>query len=161
MGSYGNACPSIGAERPAGDFRAHAKAPDLVCPIFQPASWAYGRTGHLFENRYKSILCEEENYLLALVRYIHLNPVRAKLVKTMGELDRYPWSGHRMIIGKDEYPWMDRAYLLVQFASTRIYHRFMSWEIPPTPLYKRREYYLRTRSQTGQAPPVGFPPISQ
>ncbi|MBM4331877.1 MAG: transposase [Deltaproteobacteria bacterium] len=52
------------------------------------------RTGHLFENRYKSILCEEENYLLALVRYIHLNPVRAKLVKTMGELDLYPWTGH-------------------------------------------------------------------
>ena len=88
------------------------------------------RTGHLFENRYKSILCEEENYLLALVRYIHLNPVRAKLVKTMEELDLYPWSGHRMIIGKDEYPWMDRAYILGQFASTKrkaiqAYHRFV------------------------------------
>jgi putative transposase len=42
------------------------------------------RTGHLFENRYKSILCNEETYLLALVRYIHLNPIRAKVVKTMG-----------------------------------------------------------------------------
>jgi len=88
------------------------------------------RTGHLFENRYKSILCEEENYLLVLVRYIHLNPIRAKLVRTMGELDRYPWSGHRMVIGKDEYPWMDRAYILGQFASTKrkaigAYHRFV------------------------------------
>ena len=45
------------------------------------------RTGHLFENRYKSILCDEETYLLALVRYIHLNPIRAKVVKTMKELD--------------------------------------------------------------------------
>ena len=88
------------------------------------------RTGHLFENRYKSILCEEENYLLALVRYIHLNPVRARLVKTMEELDLYPWSGHRMIIGKEEYPWMDRAYILSQFSRTkrkgiRAYHRFV------------------------------------
>ena len=90
----------------------------------------HGRTGHLFENRYKSILCEEENYLLALVGYIHLNPIRAKVVGSMGELDRYPWSGHRVIMGKDEYPWMDRAYILGQFASTerkaiRVYHRFI------------------------------------
>src|SRR4030065_1951743 len=41
------------------------------------------RTGHLFENRYKSILCEEDKYLLALIRYIHLNPIRAGIVKTM------------------------------------------------------------------------------
>jgi REP element-mobilizing transposase RayT len=77
------------------------------------------RTGHLFENRYKSILCEEEGYLLALVRYIHLNPIRAKLVNTIEELDRYPWSGHRVVIGKDEYPWMGRAYILGQFARTK------------------------------------------
>jgi REP element-mobilizing transposase RayT len=77
------------------------------------------RTGHLFENRYKSILCDEETYLLALVRYIHLNPVRAKVVKTMNELDGYPWSGHRMIIAKDESPWMDRAHVLSQFAGTK------------------------------------------
>jgi len=77
------------------------------------------RTGHLFENRYKSILCDEESYLLALVRYIHLNPVRAKVVKTMNELDGHPWSGHRMIIAKEEYPWMDRAHVLRQFGGTK------------------------------------------
>jgi len=43
----------------------------------------HGRSGHLFENRYKSILCEEDNYLLALIRYIHLNPVRSGTVETM------------------------------------------------------------------------------
>jgi REP element-mobilizing transposase RayT len=90
----------------------------------------HGRTGHLFENRYKSILCDEETYLLALVRYIHLNPIRAKVVKTMKELDGYPWSGHRMIIAKDEYAWMDRAHVLSQFAETkgkaiRKYRRFV------------------------------------
>src|SRR3989304_1672145 len=50
----------------------------------------HNRTGHLFENRYKSILCEEDTYLLILVRYIHLNPIRAKIV-TMDQLDRYVW----------------------------------------------------------------------
>ena len=58
------------------------------------------RTGHLFENRYKSILCEEDTYLLALVRYIHLNPVKTDIVRTLEELDGYPWSGHSAIMGK-------------------------------------------------------------
>jgi REP element-mobilizing transposase RayT len=77
------------------------------------------RTGHLFENRYKSILCDEDNYLLALVRYIHLNPLRADIVKTIEELDRYAFCGHRTIIGKDKHPWTDADYVLLQFGSTR------------------------------------------
>lgn len=79
----------------------------------------HNRTGHLFENRYKSILCDEENYLMSIVRYIHLNPIRAGIIKTMGQLDRYPWSGHCAIIGKAEYPWMDTEYVLSQFGSKR------------------------------------------
>ena len=43
----------------------------------------YQRSGHLFENRYKSIICEEDRYLLALIRYIHLNPIRAGIVKPL------------------------------------------------------------------------------
>ena len=58
------------------------------------------RSGHLFQDRYKSIVCEEDPYLLELVRYIHLNPVRAGLVKDVGGLDRYPWSGHSVLLGK-------------------------------------------------------------
>jgi putative transposase len=77
------------------------------------------RSGHLFENRYKSILCDEDNYLLSLVRYIHLNPVRARIVKTIDELNRYPWSGHRALTGKVKYPWMDTEYVLAQFGNTR------------------------------------------
>ncbi len=76
------------------------------------------RTGHLFENRYKSILCDEELYLLALVRYIHLNPLRARVIKTIGELDRYRWSGHRAIVRKTHYPWMDIESVLSEFGST-------------------------------------------
>lgn len=88
------------------------------------------RTGHLFENRYKSILCDEDNYLLALIRYIHLNPLRAGVVKTLEELDRYPWCGHSVVTGKRECPWMDRDYVLLQFNDTNrkarnAYRRFV------------------------------------
>ena len=79
----------------------------------------YKRSGHLFENRYKSILCEEDRYLLALVRYIHLNPVRAGIVKSIKDLDKYRWSGHRAYIGKDDYEWMDKKYVLEQFSNRK------------------------------------------
>jgi hypothetical protein len=77
------------------------------------------RTGHLFENRYKSILCDEDNYLLALIRYIHLNPLRAGMIKTLEELDHYPWSGHSAVLGKRECDWMDTPYVLLQFNDTK------------------------------------------
>ncbi|MFA6686634.1 MAG: transposase [Desulfuromonas sp.] len=54
----------------------------------------HNRSGHLFQNRYKSIICEEDTYLLELIRYIHLNPLRAHLVPDMEALDKYPWCGH-------------------------------------------------------------------
>ncbi|OGS23536.1 MAG: hypothetical protein A2314_03260 [Elusimicrobia bacterium RIFOXYB2_FULL_50_12] len=74
------------------------------------------RSGHLFENRYKSILCDEDSYLTVLVRYIHLNPVRAGIIKTLAELDHYQWSGHSAIVGVRINPWTDRAYILRQFS---------------------------------------------
>jgi len=63
------------------------------------------RAGHLFQNRYKSIVCEEDSYLLELVRYIHLNPIRAGLVKQMDELDRYRWCGHSVLMGYQKRDW--------------------------------------------------------
>ena len=77
------------------------------------------RTGHLFENRYKSILCDEDNYLLALVRYIHLNPIRANITQTLEQLDRYPWSGHRAVMGKTDTSWMDVNSVLAEFGSNK------------------------------------------
>jgi hypothetical protein len=62
------------------------------------------RSGHLFQNRYKSVVCEEDPYLLELIRYIHLNPLRAGLVNDLKELDKYPWSGHSTILGKKKNP---------------------------------------------------------
>jgi putative transposase len=77
------------------------------------------RTGHLFQNRYKSVLCEEEAYLLALIRYIHLNPIRAHVIETIEELDRYPWSGHRAVIGKVACAWMGVHDTLKEFGATK------------------------------------------
>ncbi|MBW1931255.1 MAG: transposase, partial [Deltaproteobacteria bacterium] len=62
------------------------------------------RSGHLFQNRYKSVVCEEDPYLLELIRYIHLNPLRAGLVEDLKELDKYPWTGHSSILGKRKNP---------------------------------------------------------
>ncbi len=57
------------------------------------------RSGHLFQNRYKSIVCEEDTYLLELIRYIHLNPLRAGLVKNLEGLNRFSWCGHGVLLG--------------------------------------------------------------
>ena len=73
------------------------------------------RYGHLFQNRYKSILCEEDPYLLELTRYIHLNPLRARMVKNLKELRFYPWSGHSAIMGKQKRGWQDVGTVLGYF----------------------------------------------
>jgi len=76
------------------------------------------RHGHLFQNRYKSIVCDAESYFTELVRYIHLNPLRVNLVKDLWELERYPYCGHGVITGKVGYQWQDRDYVLGWFGRT-------------------------------------------
>ncbi|MBW2221415.1 MAG: transposase [Deltaproteobacteria bacterium] len=75
----------------------------------------HSRYGHLFQNRYKSIVCDEDSYFRELLRYIHLNPLRAKLVKGMSELNKYPWCGHVVLMDKIKYEWQDRDYVLSWF----------------------------------------------
>lgn len=77
------------------------------------------RVGHLFQNRYKSIVVEEEPYLLELVRYLHLNPIRAKVVSDLRALDRYPWTGHSALVGTVPRPWQETQTILAQFGPTR------------------------------------------
>lgn len=77
------------------------------------------RQGHLFQNRYKSIVCEEDPYLLELTRYIHLNPLRAGIVRTMKELARYPWSGHSAIAGTVKREWQETGEILRYFGRER------------------------------------------
>lgn len=70
------------------------------------------RTGHLFQGRYKAVLVDGDSYLLELVRYIHLNPVRAGLVENPEE---YPWSSHCAYLGRETLPWLTTDWLLAQF----------------------------------------------
>ena len=89
------------------------------------------RSGHLFQNRYKSILCQEDSYSLELVRYIHLNPLRAKLVTDMDGLAKYPFSGHGVIMGKTHQSWQDIDKVLRHFGkqkgpARRSYRAFVS-----------------------------------
>ena len=75
----------------------------------------HNRQGHLFQNRYKSILCQEDPYLLELVRYIHLNPIRANLVTNMKSLEKYPFCGHSTLMGKFKNDWQDTNGVLRLF----------------------------------------------
>lgn len=73
------------------------------------------RHGHLFQNRYKSIVCQEDVYLRELVRYIHLNPVRAGIVSTLAELNGYAYCGHSVLMGRIQHVWQDVDYVLSYF----------------------------------------------
>jgi len=75
------------------------------------------RSGHLFQNRYKSILGEKETYFLALVRYIHLNPIAAGLADGLDALAGYPWSGHTGLAGGNAPAWQDVDFVLSQFGN--------------------------------------------
>ena len=77
------------------------------------------RVGHLFQNRYKSVVVEEEPYLLELVRYLHLNPLRAALVPDLRGLDRYPWAGHSALLGTVARPWQATDAILGHFGGRR------------------------------------------
>jgi len=77
------------------------------------------RSGHLFQNRYKSILCEEDAYLRELIRYIHLNPLRAGQVRTYGELANHRWCGHGAILGKRQVKWQETEGALEAYGKQR------------------------------------------
>ena len=75
------------------------------------------RRGHLFQNRYKSILCETDAYLLKLISYIHLNPVKANVV-SFGKLKQYAWTGHKELMIVQEKGVIDRDEVLGFFGRT-------------------------------------------
>lgn len=78
----------------------------------------HGRHGHLFQNRYKSILCQEETYLLELVRYIHLNPLRAGIVSSLEELRDYQYCGHSRILARNSDTWLATDQVLIRFGKS-------------------------------------------
>lgn len=77
----------------------------------------YKRVGHLFQNRFKSIVCDRDEYFIELVRYIHLNPLRGQIVKDMEQLDVYPWCGHSALIGKRDNRWQEVDSVLALFGN--------------------------------------------
>jgi len=77
------------------------------------------RHGQLFQNRYKSILCQEDLYLKTLVRYIHLNPLRAELVENIDNLDKYPWCGHSALMNKANQSWQKVDYIYGLFSDNK------------------------------------------
>jgi REP element-mobilizing transposase RayT len=77
------------------------------------------RYGHLFQNRYKSVICEDDPYLLELTRYIHLNPVRAGVLANKKDLDTYSWTGHSAIVGRLKRGWQDTDTILAYFGRRR------------------------------------------
>ena len=77
------------------------------------------RQGHLFQNRYKSIVVEEEPYFLELVRYIHLNPVRCGMVNDLKGLATYRYCGHSVLVGHREYDAQDVGEVLQRFSGKR------------------------------------------
>jgi len=73
------------------------------------------RSGHLFQNRYKSFVVEEDVYFLELIRYIHLNPVRASIIPDIAKLSFYPYTGHAALMGKVKYPFYEAEQVLLHF----------------------------------------------
>lgn len=85
------------------------------------------KTGHLFQGRYKAILCDKESYLLELIRYLHLNPVRSKIV---GDPGQYAWSSHGAYLKGEAKSWISVDEVLSQWGKSRAqaiggYRRFV------------------------------------
>ena len=106
-------------------------------------NYSQSRTGHLFQGRYKALLIDADAYLLELVRYIHLNPVRAGIVAAT---DEYPWSGHGAYLGKELLPWLTTDYVLSMFSpgaehARKVYDSFVKDGIGEG---KRKEFHSGT-----------------
>ena len=100
----------------------------------------YGKVGHLFQGRYKAILCERDPYLLELVRYIHLNPVRGGVVEDPG---KYPWTGHLSYMGKGKVDLVDKDFVLSQFGKKKSLarRRYRQFVLEGLPMGHQKKYY--------------------
>jgi hypothetical protein len=100
----------------------------------------YGKNGHLFQGRYKSILCDRNTYLLELIRYLHLNPIRAGIVTN--PLD-YPWSSHQIYVGKKKAKCVETEWILSQFGQKKreSIKRYQGFIFEGLAIGHREDYY--------------------
>ena len=75
----------------------------------------YKQSGHLFQGRYKAILCQRDSYLLELVSYIHLNPVRAGIIQNPSD---YIWSSHRFYLNNSKSDFINTSFVLSIFSKS-------------------------------------------
>jgi len=97
-------------------------------------------------------MCEEDSYLLELVRYIHLNCVRARLVRDIEELDRYRWSGHSVLMGKQDRSWQAREEVLSYFGRREgiARARYRQYVLDGIPLGRREDLTAGDRKGKGE-----------
>jgi len=94
----------------------------------QKHNWRHGKTGHVFQGRYKAIIVDKDSYLLELCRYVVLNPVRAGMVIKQGE---WKWSSYRATAGFRSAPWfLSTDFILSLFSENRaeaqiLYRKFV------------------------------------
>ena len=79
----------------------------------------YDRVGHLFQNRYRSLLVGDDAHMLTVVRYVHLNPVRAGIVPSVKALAAYAWTGHSVLMGQRLAPFQSTRQVLAAFGPGR------------------------------------------
>lgn len=90
----------------------------LNAPFAVRVNKCLNRRGYLFDNRYKSLLVFGTPYFMELIRYVHLNPVRAGLLHTLDELDTYEWTSHYDIAANRRHPWTRTDDVLNLFGTT-------------------------------------------
>lgn len=130
----------------------------------------YSRRGYLFQDRYKSVLCQDQEYAKQLIRYIHLNPLRAGKVQTLDELQRWPWCGHAFLLGAKKAAgalFQERVETLRRFGESEKraideYLKYMSMGIDPdhcdsAGLLPETEYIEISGSQKGWPAVIGDP----
>ncbi|NLP05979.1 hypothetical protein GX411_08535 [Candidatus Fermentibacteria bacterium] len=102
-----------------GGSPIHAFMHDLLTGFCIRVNRDLERRGHVFMSRFKSILVERQSYLLKLVRYIHLNPVKGLAGADPMNLESFRWTGHPAILGEDDVPWQDTGQVLSMFSKIR------------------------------------------
>jgi len=110
----------------------------------------YRKVGHLFQGRYRAILCDKDQYLLELTRYIHLNPVRAGIVEAP---EKYLWTSHLIYLGQGKSPLVDSAFVLRQFGRSRSqarrrYRQFIQEGL--TEVHQEKYYKVKDQRYLGE-----------